>query len=227
MRRSRRRSGSAVDGRRLRHGGGLVSLASVRETYLVLSERHYLGPTKAAGFAWKDEYGCIVFAAPRARGIPHRWLEVVRWCLYGTKNGGSKQWADAVAMIRRQRPECTTVVSYSDPSNGHTGALYRACNWLWAPTWHRLRPPPTGNGSWTDGKAQSVKDRWVYPLQPDDGREDVLSMKDESVMRLCPWASYREPHWRRGRFNPAERAKAYKQFLSLPSSNGDCEDLTS
>ena len=36
----------------------------------------------------------------------------------------------------------STVVSYSDPSAGHTGSLYRACNWIWAPTWLRLRPPP-------------------------------------------------------------------------------------
>lgn len=107
-----------------------MSLVSVRETYQLLSDRHYLGPTKAAGFAWGDEFGRIVFAAPRARGVPHRWLEVVRWCLLGTANGGSQQWARAVRMLRRQRPDCTTVVSYSDPSQGHDGALYRACNWL-------------------------------------------------------------------------------------------------
>lgn len=190
-----------------------MTLVSVRETYMLLSERHYLGPTKAAGFAWRDEFGCIVFAAPRARGIPHRWLEVVRWCLTGAKNGGSQQWSSAVQMIRRQRPDCTTIVSYSDPSQGHTGALYRACNWLWAPTWHRLRPPPSGNGAWTEGKVQAVKDRWVYPLQPDENRRIVLAVKDESVERAMPWAGYREPSWRRGRFDPAERAAAFKAFV--------------
>lgn len=191
-----------------------MSIASVRETYVMLTERHYLGPTKAAGFAWRDDFGCIVFAAPRARGVPHRWLEVVRWCLLGEKNGGSRQWARAADMIRKQRPDCTTVVSYSDPGQGHTGALYRSCNWLWAPTWHRLRPPPSGNGAWTDDKEQGVKDRWVYLLKPDVGREQVLSVKDESISRLMPWAGYREPAWRHGRFDPSERSKAYKQFIS-------------
>lgn len=189
-----------------------MTLQSVRETYQLLSDRHYLGPTKAAGFAWGDEFGCIVFAAPRARGVPHRWLEVVRWCLLGATNGGSQQWARAVRMLRRQRPDCTTVVSYSDPSQGHDGALYRACNWLWAPTWHRLRPPPTGNGAWTEGKPQSPKDRWVYLLKPDADRERALSLKDDSVERQLPWAGYREPKWRGLRFDPSERAGAWKRF---------------
>lgn len=189
-----------------------MTLASVRETYGLLTERHYLGPTKAAGFAWRDEFGCIVFAAPRSRGVPHRWLEVVRWCLIGTPNGGSQQWKSATEMIRRQRPDCTTIVSYSDPSQGHVGALYRACNWLWAPTWHRLRPPPSGNGAWTADKPQSVKDRWVFPLAPDAAREAVLSIKDEAIEKAFPWASYREPQWQRGRFNPAERASAFRRF---------------
>lgn len=89
----------------------------------------------------------------------------------------------------------TTIVSYSDPSAGHDGALYRACNWLWAPTWQRLRPPPTGNGNWGSG-AQAVKDRWVFLLRPDLGREEVLRLKDSALERAMPWASYREPKWR-------------------------------
>lgn len=190
-----------------------MALVSVRETYIDLAENHYLGPTKAAGFAWRDEFGCIVFAAPRARGVPHRWLEVVRWCLNGEANGGTRQWARAVKMLRTQRPDCTTVVSYSDPSQGHTGALYRACNWMWAPTWHRLRPPPTGNGKWTDAKEQSVKDRWVYLLAEDEDRARVLSVKDDAIQRSMPWAGYVEPRWRRGHFDPSERSRAFKKFV--------------
>lgn len=187
-------------------------LASVRETYSMLTQHHYLGPTKAAGFAWIDEFGCIVFAAPRARGVPHRWLEVVRWCLVGTKNGGSRQWSSVVGMIRQQRPDCTTIVSYSDPSQGHDGALYRACNWLWAPTWHRLRPPPSGNGAWTEVKRQAVKDRWIYPLKPDAERQSVLSVKDDGLRRSHGWAEYREPRWRKHRFDPRTGGGDYKHF---------------
>jgi hypothetical protein len=74
-------------------------------------------------------------------------------------------------------------VSYSDPSQGHTGALYKAAGWVWLPTWHRLRPPPTGNGSWKSGKRQAVKDRWVYILRPDDRRDEILRVKDDAIIR--------------------------------------------
>ena len=196
-------------------------LCSVRETYTLLSARHYLGPTKMAGFAWRDEFGCIVFAAPRARGVPHRWLEVVRWCLTGEKNGGSRQWVAATKMIRKVRPDCTTIVSYSDPSQGHTGALYRACNWLWAPTWHRLRPPPTGNGEWLEGKPQAVKDRWVFPLAPDAERQAALVLDDESLLRRFPWASFREPKWHGTRFEPRSGGGDFKQWSELNAMR-DC-----
>jgi hypothetical protein len=110
----------------------------------VLARDHYLGPINR-GFAWADEFGVLVLANPSARFLPQqRWLELVRWCLVGEKNGGSRQWARVSRWLRKDRPDVTTVVSYSDPSVGHTGALYKACNWRWAPTWHRLRPPPLG-----------------------------------------------------------------------------------
>lgn len=205
-----------------------MQLVSVTEASRVLVGRHYLGPTSSAAFALRDERGVLVFSRPRGRNVPPHWLEVVRWCLLdtGSKRTGSEQWSEAVPLIRDAFPDLTTVVSYSDPSAGHSGALYRACNWLWAPTWHRLRPPPTGNGSWTDGKEQAVKDRWVYPLQPDAAREALLSVKDDSVMKQMPWASYREPRWRRGRFDPSSGGGDFKQFstrLSAPKTKGMSE----
>jgi hypothetical protein len=147
-----------------------------------LDERHYLGAT-GRGIAWSDEYGVLVLAKPTARRLPQdgSWLELVRWCLLGTKNGGSRQWSAVSRWLRSERPEVTTVVSYSDPSAGHTGALYKACNWLWRPTWHRLFPPPTANGSWGAGDAQAVKDRWVYELRPDPRRDELLRVKDGRV----------------------------------------------
>lgn len=148
-----------------------------------LDANHYLGSVKR-GFAWADDFGVIVFAKPTSRRLPQdgSWLELVRWCLIGTPNGGSRQWA-AVSREIRTLPEVTTVVSYSDPSAGHTGALYKACNWLWAPTWHRLRPPPTGNGTWGNKGVQAVKDRWVFPIQRDERRRGLLAINDESLVR--------------------------------------------
>lgn len=159
----------------------------------ILSSMHYLGPIKR-GFPYRDEFGVLVLANPSSRRLPaSRWLELVRWCLYGTKNGGSQQWKRVCRWLRETRPEVTTIVSYSDPSVGHTGALYRASNWLWAPTWHRLRTPPSGNGRWSQGgKVEAVKDRWVFCLQPDAEREAILRVQDESLRRKMPWAEYRE-----------------------------------
>lgn len=144
-----------------------------------LGELHYLGET-GRGIGWSDEFGVLVLAKPTARRLPQdgTWLELVRWCLVGERNGGSRQWARVRRWLQQERPEVTTVVSYSDPSVGHTGALYKACGFRWAPTWHRLFPPPTGNGSWGGGGRQAVKDRWVYELGPDELREGLLSVKD-------------------------------------------------
>lgn len=147
-----------------------------------LDDKHYLGAT-SRGFAWSDQYGVMVLAKPTARRLPQdgTWLELVRWCLLGTKNGGSMQWAAVKRRLALDHPKVTTVVSYSDPSAGHTGALYRACNWSWAPTWHRLRPPPSGNGRWKGDKIQAVKDRWIFSMKEDDGRAAILSVKDSSI----------------------------------------------
>ena len=161
-----------------------TSCASVAEFF---NANHYLGAAKR-GVVWQDQYGALVVFSPTARHIPSSWLELTRWCLIGVPNGGSRQWASFVRALREQT-EATTIVSYSDPAQGHTGSLYRACNWWW----HRLRPPPTGNGSWDGNKSQSVKDRWVFPLRPDSERVDCLRIKDESVLRRWPWAEYREP----------------------------------
>lgn len=173
----------------------IVPVATVA---LYLDENHYLGAARR-GVAWSDEDGVLVLATPTSRRLPSTWLELTRWCLVGNQNGGSRQWAEVRRWILAERPEVTTVVSYSDPAAGHTGALYRACGWIWAPTWHRLRPPPTGQGSWTTGAQQAAKDRWVDVLRPDAARLDLLRANDAACQRRFPNAIYREPVFRRGR----------------------------
>lgn len=199
--------------REARHGGGLevsdAFLAQIAESTAdslalanaILEKHHYLGSINR-GFVFADDHGVMVFANPSSRRLPHRsWIELVRWCIVSdVKNAGSKQWSAARSWLLRKYPEITTVVSYSDPSNGHTGALYRACNWLWAPTWHRLRPPPTGNGNWGGQlRAQAVKDRWIAVLREDAERERLLALRDASLKRRFPYAEYREPVFKRGR----------------------------
>lgn len=155
-----------------------------------LAANHYLGATRR-GFAWSDEYGVLVLAPPTSRKLPGDWLELSRWCLLGEPNAGSRQWSAVARWLRANHP-ATTVVSYSDPSVGHTGALYKACNWIWAPTWQRLRPPPSGGGSWDGVTVQTPKDRWVFPLRRDPRRATVLAVQDEALRRRgCP--QYVEP----------------------------------
>jgi hypothetical protein len=181
----------------------------------LLAEYHYLGPTNR-GAAYVDDFGAIVVSNPSSRHLPQqRWREVIRWCLPDrTPNAGSRQWASFVRWARGAFQNVTTIVSYSDPAAGHDGALYRATGWLWAPTWQRLRPPPTGQGSWDGLKQQGAKDRWVYLLQPDDRREAILRVNDESIMKRAPWASYVEPIWSRGRPVLVRQNERYARFVS-------------
>lgn len=168
-----------------------MKLLSMTDANGILLTNHYLGPSRR-GFAIGDERGVMVFANPSSRMLPHdSWLELVRWCILGGANAGSQMFRDAKPLLRQLRPDVTTLVSYSDPSVGHTGALYRACNWLWAPTWHRLRTPPSGNGDWGSGR-QGVKDRWVFPLRRDPSRAELLRIRDVAIVRSMPWAEYRE-----------------------------------
>jgi hypothetical protein len=156
--------------------------------------------------------GCtMTFSGPSSRRLPADWFELSRWCI--TSGVGSQHWASAVEWLRSNAPTCTTVVSYSDPSVGHDGALYRACNWWWAPTWHVLRPPPTGAGT-RGGKRQAAKHRWVYLLRPDDRRGALLALRDATLARRYPWAGYQEPTWRRG-VPVRSRADAFRMFRGV------------
>lgn len=179
---------------------------------VLLEDRHYLGRSHRAKLTWQDDFGVMVFAAPSSRNVPTEWLELVRWCLLGDRNAGSRQWKAASVWLKTQST-ATTVISYSDPSVGHTGALYRACGWLWAPTWHRLFPTPTGNGRWAqDGKAEAVKDRWIAVLRPDVQRAAALAVDDTRIRRM-PWAEYREPRWKRGVPQLATAGGDYRRWL--------------
>jgi hypothetical protein len=158
----------------------------------LLEREHYLGPLKSGWLILVGETsGRVtcgqVWRKPTSRNLPAdgSWLELSRWVLTPAAglNAGSRFHAAAVRFLREKLPGVTTLVSYSDPSVGHTGSLYAACNWVWCPTWHRLRPPPTGGGQWSDGVTQAPKDRWVFAVQADKQREDLLSVSDSGALR--------------------------------------------
>lgn len=184
--------------------GVLWRRGSAREANALLAVRHYLGPIGRAvyavvGVAGDRVVACQVWNTPTSRNLPPdgSWLELSRWCLTpeAGADAGSRMHAWAVRWLREHAPAVTTLVSYSDPSQGHTGALYRACNWTWAPTWHRLRPPPTGGGDWGGAGRQEVKDRWIFALRPDPRRDDLLRVDDAPAIRGFVPARKHEAAW--------------------------------
>ena len=172
----------------------LWDLGSASEADPLLSKHHYLGPIGSGGadlviVGLLDDavVAAQVWRRPTSRMLPSdgTWLELSRWCLTppAGANAGSRMQRHAVALIRSLRPAVTTLVSYSDPSQGHTGALYRACNWTWEPTWHRLRPPPSRGGMWDGVTVQERKDRWVFAVQKDPTRRAILDVGDAAAIR--------------------------------------------
>lgn len=186
---------------------GIVwEIGAAHEVDPLLRRHHYLGPIGGGGadlivIGSRDGEVCAaqVWRAPTSRHLPPdgTWLELSRWCLTPAAGGnaGSRQHRYAVRLIRAHLPAVRTLVSYSDPGHGHGGALYRACNWTWAPTWLRLRPPPGGHGAWQAGNPQGVKDRWVYAVGRDPRRDDVLDIGDPSAIRH--WLRTAPDHERR------------------------------
>lgn len=79
--------------------------------------------------------GGIVFALPpretakRYGGVT--WELARLWIEDGVPTN-AESWliAQAVRHIRKTRPEVQTLVSYADPSVGHTGQVYKAANWI-------------------------------------------------------------------------------------------------
>lgn len=161
---------------------------TLSEANALLSAEHYLGPARMAKHVFVAERSGVVVAAqcwksPTSRRLPTDWLELCRWVLTerAGPNAGSMMSAWAARQLRALG--YTTLISYSDPSVGHTGSLYRASGWYWCPTWMRLRTPPSSGGSWDGIHRQAVKDRWAIDLAPDDRRAAVLAVNDDSLVR--------------------------------------------
>lgn len=120
---------------------------------------------------------CQVYRQPTARMLPSdgTWLELSRWCLTlgAGENAGSKMMGWARRRIRAKFPTVTTLVSYSDPTHGHTGVLYRASGWTYTPSHHGKRFDatgegyPSGHGSWNGVDVSTPKHRWTTQIRRD------------------------------------------------------------
>lgn len=195
---------------------------SLAEANDLLRREHYLGPLTAGGsslvFVGRREgevVACQIWRRPTSRSLPNdgTWLELSRWCLtpQAGANAGSRCHRAVVPILREMGAR--TIVSYSDPSQGHTGALYRACNWIWAPTWLRLRPPPSGNHEWTKGQPQAVKDRWVFHVTKADPGRAALPTDDLAAVR----------YWMRNRTEAETKWASGSPYVPVLPHTIDCD----
>lgn len=111
-----------------------------RSTLDSMIRRHYLGKWPGVVVARHVLYvdgnaaGCIVWALPpretskRYGGIT--W-ELARLWVDDAIPKNAETWliSKAVKLIRRDHPQVEVLVSYADPSVGHSGVVYRAANW--------------------------------------------------------------------------------------------------
>jgi|SRR5580693_484654 hypothetical protein len=134
--------------------GEIVPVSNRTEVNAFLRQ-HYLGGVagwltagamvREEGLGWD---GVVVVSRPTARLSPYR-SEVTRLCVrrLSPKNSCSRLlgWATRWAVANRRDP----VVSYADPSVGHTGAIYRAANFKAEGT--------TSGGDWGNRAGRKVR----------------------------------------------------------------------
>ena len=80
--------------------------------------------------------GVIVFALPpretmKRYKVSLAW-ELARLYVMDSEPFNSETWfmSRAIKFVRSNHPAVEALVSYADPSAGHTGVIYRAANWL-------------------------------------------------------------------------------------------------
>ena len=120
--------------------GYYIAPASRTEAYpLVMA--HYLhrwpGVAVLTLGMWRGPFlvGVIVFALPPRETIKRykvslAW-ELARLYIMDSEPFNSETWfmSRAIKFVRSNHPSVEALVSYADPSHGHSGTIYRAANW--------------------------------------------------------------------------------------------------
>jgi len=106
----------------------------------LMVERHYLrkwpGVTvlSLGLFSTDNAVGIIVYALP-PRETCKRYgcnvWELARLWIDDCMPSNTESWfiAQSIRYIRKNRSDVEALVSYADPSQGHSGAIYKATNW--------------------------------------------------------------------------------------------------
>lgn len=103
-------------------------------------QSHYLQKRPAivllalAAYEGVSRIGCLLFSAP-PREIEKRYggktWELARLYLLDRVPRNAETWfiGKAVRFVKQNHPDVRHLVSYADPSAGHSGTIYRASNW--------------------------------------------------------------------------------------------------
>jgi hypothetical protein len=116
---------------------GLASRTEVEPLILAHYLHRWPGVVVLILGLWRGPFviGVIVFALPpretmRRYGVSLVW-ELARLYIMDSEPFNSETWfmARAINFVRSNHPTVKALVSYADPSAGHSGVIYRAANW--------------------------------------------------------------------------------------------------
>lgn len=107
---------------------------------IMVRQQHYLhrwpGVVTLVLKMWRDSepLGVVVFALPPRESDKRyggkAWELARLWVNDGVpKNGETWLLGAAIRYVRQHHPDVKALVSYADPSAGHSGVIYRAGNW--------------------------------------------------------------------------------------------------
>ncbi len=87
-------------------------------------------------FSGDEAIGVIVFALPPRQtfvryGVKLAW-ELARLFILDVTPKNTESWfiSRAVSDVKKHRKDVSVLVSYADPSAGHSGTIYKACSWI-------------------------------------------------------------------------------------------------
>lgn len=135
-----------------------VARVTLADANRLLDAHHYLGGLRTATLALGHEEGATMWGVLRSRGwdaklraAGFKAIELVRMVgIPGHRWATSSLLASSTKTVLR---EYDVVVTYADPMAGHSGAVYRAANWVELPQ----RAQPDGWVWRLDGRVVSRK----------------------------------------------------------------------
>lgn len=114
-----------------------IRLLDKNYTNQMLDNWHYLGNVRCILFAYGHEEGCCVFTNCRSRNyekkLKERNINVIELTRMVGKDGHKWSMTSLMSQCEKEIKKLNKydlIVTYSDPFAGHTGATYKAANWL-------------------------------------------------------------------------------------------------